>query len=75
MKIDSKTRFEGGHVVRAGSGCGRLKVRELNPPVVTVVGPVEGDGAMREVNAIGGVTEGGGRYEEKYEEVHDVRHR
>ena len=29
---------------------------------------------MGEVNAVGGVTEAGGRYEEKYEEVHGVRH-
>ena len=29
---------------------------------------------MGEVNAIGGVTEGGGRYEEKYEEVHWVKY-
>ena len=74
VEIDSKTRFEGGHIVRAGSGCWRLKVRELNPPIVTVVGPVEGDGAMGEVNAIGGVSQCRGRYEEKYEKVHGVKY-
>ena len=74
IEIDSKHRFEGGHIVRAGSGCGRLKVRELDPPVVSIVGPVEGDGAMGEVNAIGGVSKCGGRYEEKYEEVHGFKY-
>ena len=60
--------------MRTGSGCGRFKVRQLDPPVVSVVGAVEGDGAMGEVDAVGGVTEAGRRYEEKYEEAHGVRH-
>ena len=56
--VDSITWFEGGHIIGAGSGCWRLKVRQLYPSVVSVVGAVEGDGAMGEVDAVGRVTEG-----------------